>query len=162
MPVKINSSSGSVTLEAENTSGDKTITLISQTSKVGFAEIGIACSDETTALDTDTTQKAMLLIPRAMTLTEVKVSVTTAPAGSSLNIDVNYHATAPGSVSTIFTNSSPDEPSIAAAGYCDTRVMTGTDVTSLAANGFVTVDLDQKGSSTAGAGLKVWLLGYWT
>ena len=50
--------------------------------------ISIACSDETTDLTTGTA-KATFRMPFAMTLTAVRASVTTAPTGSTLIVDIN-------------------------------------------------------------------------
>ncbi len=50
--------------------------------------IQLACSDETTALTTGTA-KMSFGMPHGMTLTEVRASVTTAPTGSVLTVDIN-------------------------------------------------------------------------
>jgi hypothetical protein len=49
--------------------------------------IQLACSDETTALTTGTA-KMTFRMPHGMTLSEVRCSVTTAPTGSVLTVDM--------------------------------------------------------------------------
>tara|TARA_Y100000590_G_scaffold20422_1_gene23824 strand:- start:121 stop:609 length:489 start_codon:yes stop_codon:yes gene_type:complete len=162
MPVKIHSDSGSVTLQAEDVSGNSTATLVNVPAKIGHAEICIACSDETTALSGLDT-KATFLIPRAMTLVEVKASLTAHTSGD-VTVDVNYHATDPSSAATIFSGSG-SQPTITGSNLFDSSgtgsVFSGSSSTySLAEDGFVTIDLDAAG--TGAKGLKVWLLGYWS
>lgn len=114
------------------------------------AEIGIACSDETTALTTGTA-KVTFRMPYAMTLTAVRLSVTTAPTGSALIVNIKEAGT------TIFST----KPQIDAA--ATTSVGSGTAAvisdSALADNAVITIDIDQIGSTVAGAGLKVWLIG---
>ena len=153
MPVKIHSDSGSVTLQAEDVSGNSTATLVNVPAKIGHAEICIACSDETTALTTGAA-KATFRVPRAMTLTEVRASVTTAPAGSALTVDVNDGGTS--IFSTLLTIDAGEKTSTTAA---TPAVLSDT---ALADDAEITVDVDAVGSSTNGAGLKVWLMGYWS
>ena len=50
--------------------------------------IGVACSDETTDLATGT-GVVTFRMPFAMTLTAVRASVTTAPTGSTVIVDIN-------------------------------------------------------------------------
>ena len=126
------------------------------------AEIGIACSDETTQLTTGDA-KAAFLVPRAMTITEVKYSLNTISASGDTDIDIRYQSdstTGPDTGSTIFNGTT----SIVAGNYVDEfsgAVFTGS-ATSFACseNSFLTVDIDDVG--TGDTGLKVWLLGYWT
>ena len=125
------------------------------------AEIGIACSDETTAITTGNTaadtQKASILIPRAMTVTEVKCNLYK-KADDDVTIDVNYHASAPEDAARMLN---------AALTMADTDLTATTSTFAssatfflLAEDSFVTVDVDDAG--TTAFGLKVWLLGYWT
>ena len=113
--------------------------------------IGIACSDETTALTTGTA-KATFRMPHAMTLTSVRASVGTAPAGSTIIVDINEGG------STIMTT---NKLSIDAGEKTSTTAATAAGITdtSLADDAEITIDIDQVGSTTAGAGLKVWLIG---
>ena len=119
--------------------------------------IAIACSDETTALTTGTA-KVTFHMPYAFTLTNVKAGVTTAPVGSTLVVDINEAG------STIFgTNKLSIDASEKTSATAATAVsMSGGAGPALAADALMTVDIDQVGSSTAGAGLKVYLIGYQT
>lgn len=82
----------------------------------------------------------------------VRASVGTAPAGSSLTVDVNKNGT------TIFTTQS-NRPSILAAGNTSGRI-TNHNVTTLEAGSYLTIDVDQIGSTTAGSDLVVQVLCY--
>jgi hypothetical protein len=112
--------------------------------------LGIACSDETTALTTGGA-KATFRMPYAMTLTEVRASVTTAPTGSPLTVDINESGTTILSTKlTIDATEKTSETAATAAVISDS---------SLADDAEITIDIDQIGSTVAGAGLKVWLIG---
>ena len=110
----------------------------------------VACSDETTALTTGNA-KATLRMPYAFTLTAVRASVTTAPVGSTLTVDINEAGST--ILSTKITIDASEKTSTTAA---TPPVISDT---SLADDAQMTVDIDQVGSSTAGAGLKVTLIG---
>jgi hypothetical protein len=113
--------------------------------------LGIACSDETTALTTGTA-KATFRMPFAMTVTDVRATVTTAPTGASLlTVDVNDSGTT--ILSTKLTFDASEKTTTTAA---TPRVISDT---ALADDAEITVDIDQVGSTVAGAGLKVWLVG---
>jgi hypothetical protein len=111
----------------------------------------IAISDETTDLTTGTA-KVTFRMPFAMTLTDIKSSVTTAPVGSSLTIDVNEGGT------SIMTTNKLD---ILTTATIDDGTAVLTD-TALAADAVITIDIDTIGSTTAGAGAKVTFIGYRT
>lgn len=114
--------------------------------------IGIACSDETTALTTGTA-KATFRMPFAFTLTEVRATVTTAPTGATLlTVDINESGTSV--ISTKLTFDAGEKTTVTAA----TRAVISDSA--LADDAEITVDIDQVGSTIAGAGLKVWLIGY--
>ena len=113
----------------------------------------IACSDETTAL-TVGTGKVEFRMPFAFTLTRVKASATTAPVGSTLIVDINEAGTTILSTKlTLDAGEKTSDTAAAAAVISDA---------SLANDSIITIDVDQIGSSTAGAGLKVYLEGYRT
>ena len=97
--------------------------------------ISIACSDETTDLTTGTA-KATFRMPFAMTLTAVRASVTTAPTGSTLIVDINE------SGSTIMTT---NKLSIDATEKTSTTAATAPGITdsALADDAEITVDIDQ-------------------
>jgi hypothetical protein len=84
--------------------------------------------------------------PRAATVTNVAVMVSTAPTGASVIVDVNKNGT------TMFTTQA-NRPTIAASGTADNTSV--PDVTSISANDYITVDVDQIGSTVAGANLSV-------
>jgi len=79
---------------------------------------------------------------KAATVTNVWASVATAPTGASVIFDVNKNGT------TIFSTQG-NRPTIAISGFVD--VTSTPDVTAVAAGDYVTVDVDQVGSTIAGA-----------
>ena len=113
----------------------------------------ISLSDETTDLTTGT-GKASFNMPFAMTLTGVKATVNTAPAGSTITVDINEAG------STILST----KLTIDASELTSTSAATAAVISdaSLANDALITFDIDQIGSSTAGKGLKVTLYGYRT
>jgi hypothetical protein len=116
--------------------------------------ICIAVSDETTAL-TAGTAKATFRMPYAFTLTDVRASVTTAPTGGTLlAVDVNESGTT--ILSTKLTFDASEKTTTTAA---TPRVISDS---SLADDAEMTVDIDAIGSTIAGAGLKVYLIGHRT
>lgn len=110
----------------------------------------IACSDETTALTTGTA-KVTFRMPYAFTVTAVRASVTTAPTGSTLNVDINEGGVS--ILSTVLTIDATEKTSTTAA---TPAVISDS---ALADNAEITIDIDQVGSTVAGAGLKVYLIG---
>lgn len=114
-------------------------------------EIGLACSDETTDLTTGTA-KATFRMPFAMNITEVRASVTTAPTGANIIVDINDGGT---SIMTT-TKLSIDAGEKTSTTAATAPVLTDT---ALADAAEITVDIDQIGSTVAGTGLKVWIIG---
>lgn len=114
----------------------------------------IAISDETTALTTGTA-KLTYYMPFAMTLTDIHACVTTAPTGATLIIDVNDGGTSIMTTNKLVIDVSENDTTTAAT------APTLTD-TALAAGAAITFDIDQVGSTVAGAGAKVTLIGYLT
>ena len=110
----------------------------------------IACSDETTAL-TAGTAKVTFRMPYAFTLSAVRASVTTAPTGSVLTVDINESGTT--ILSTKLTIDASEKTSTTAA---TPAVISDS---SLADDAEMTIDIDGVGSTIAGAGLKVYLIG---
>jgi hypothetical protein len=82
---------------------------------------------------------------RTLTISKVRSSATTSPTGSTLIVDVNLGGT------TIFTTQA-NRPAIAISGTTATGV---PDVTSWADGTYLTVDVDQVGSTIAGSNLTV-------
>jgi hypothetical protein len=114
----------------------------------------IACSDENTALTTGT-DKVSFRMPYAFTLNAGAAGITAscnqAPTGAILTVDVNEAAST--ILSTKLTIDISETTSTSAA---TPPVISDT---SLAANAEITIDIDQIGSTNAGTGLKVTLIG---
>jgi len=111
----------------------------------------VACSDETTALTTGTA-KVTFRSPCAFTLTGVRASVTTAPTGATLlTVDINQNGTSV--ISTKLTFDASEKTTLTAA---TPAVISNRDI---ANDAELTIDIDAVGSTVAGAGLKVTLLG---
>lgn len=116
----------------------------------GVQSIIIACSDEGTALTTGAA-KVTFRMPYAFTLTAVRASVTTAPTGSVLTVDINEAGTS--ILSTKLTIDATEKTSTTAA---TPAVISDS---ALADDAEITIDIDTVGSTVAGAGLKVTLIG---
>ena len=112
--------------------------------------ISIAVSDEETDLAVGTSNVTFRM-PYAMTLTEVRASLNRAPGGSTLIVDINETA------STILST----KLSIDIGEKTSTTAATAAVIsdTALADDAEITIDIDQIGSSDAGKGLKVTLIG---
>ncbi len=78
------------------------------------------------------------------TVVDVRAAVDAAPAGASIVLDLKKNG------ATTFTTSG-NKPTIAAGGTTSTTTL--PDVTSVAPGDLLTVDVDQVGSTTAGADL---------
>jgi len=115
--------------------------------------IAIACGDETTATAA-ATAVVTFHMPYAFTLTGVKAGVTTAPVGSVLTVDINEAGT------TILSTKITIDASEKTSGTAATAAVISD--TALADNALMTIDVDGVGSGTAGAGLKVYLIGHVT
>lgn len=124
-----------------------------QVQNVAKVVLPIAASDETTAL-TAGTAKVTFRMPFAMTLTGVRSSVTTAPTGSVLTVDINE------SSATILST----KLTIDASAKTSTTAATAAVISdaNLADDAEITIDIDGVGSTVAGAGLKIYLIGYVT
>ena len=97
-------------------------------------------------LTTGNDKAPTILAPCTLTIVKVKVVVKTAPTGSSIIVDANKNGT------TIFTTQA-NRPEIAIG---ETTDDSGTpDVTSLSEGDKITIDIDQIGSTVAGADLTV-------
>ena len=114
----------------------------------------IACSDETTAL-TAATGKAEFQMPYAFTVTDVMMTLTTAGTGASLvTVDINDGGT------TIFTTRLTTDASEKTSRTAATPFVITSAPKTLANNAVVTIDVDVIGNTIAGAGLKVYIIGY--
>lgn len=113
-------------------------------------ELGIAASDESTAITTGT-GKVTFRMPCAMTVTAVRSSLSTAQtSGSIFTVDINEAGTT--ILSTKLTIDNTEKTSTTAA---TAPVISDA---ALADDAEITVDVDQVGDGTA-KGLKVWLIG---
>jgi len=111
----------------------------------------IGASDETTALTTGTA-KTTFRIPWTGTITGVRASVTTAPTDAVLTVDINKTGT--GTIlSTKITIDSTEKTSVTAA---TAPVISTAGVTD---DDEYTIDIDTVGSTIAGTGLKVTIIG---
>lgn len=124
--------------------------IVTATASAPVTAIPIACSDEASALTTGTA-KVTFRMPFAFTLTGVRASVTTAPTGSVLTVDINEGGTS--ILSTKLTIDAGEKTSTTAA---TPAVISDT---ALADDAEITIDIDTVGSTVAGAGLKVHLIG---
>ncbi|MFW6272165.1 MAG: hypothetical protein ACOC2U_00080 [bacterium] len=106
----------------------------------------VAISDEETDLITGT-GKITFRMPFAATLTGLRASVTTAPTGSNLVIDVNESGS-----SVLSTKLSIDDGETTSTTAATSYVISDS---ALADDAEITIDIDQVGSSTAGTGAKV-------
>lgn len=110
----------------------------------------IACSDETTAITTGTA-KVTFRMPYPFTLSAVRASVTAAPTGSTIIIDINESGS-----SILSTKLSIDASEKTSTTAASAAVISDS---SLADDAEMTIDFDQVGSTIAGAGVKVTLIG---
>ena len=108
--------------------------------------IVIPVGDEGTAL-TAGTNKVRFRMPFAATLLAVRANVNTAPTGSTLIVDVNEAGT-----SVLGTKLSIDASETSSTTAASAATITDT---SLADDAEISIDIDQIGSTVAGAGLKV-------
>ena len=117
---------------------------------VANAYIVVPCSNETTPL-TAGPAKATFRMPFAMNLTEVRASVNTAPTDSTLIVDINESGSS--ILSTKLSIDATEKTSVTA------DVPAVISDASLADDAEIIIDLDQVGSTVAGAGLDVTFIG---
>lgn len=136
---------------ADFTSYGRTLLAASNQSVLKPTEsIIIAASDETTALTTGVA-KVTFRMPYAFTLSAVRASVTTAPTGAVLTVDINE-----GGVSILSTKLTIDATEKTSTTAATPAVISDS---SLADDAEMTIDIDTVGSTIAGAGLKIVLIG---
>jgi hypothetical protein len=141
----------SSTIDFTYNDGANTITAAVIASAVKPTEsLIVACSDETTAI-TAGTSKVTFRMPYAFTLSAVRASVTTAPTGSTILIDINESGTTVLSTKLMIDASEKTSTTAATAAVISDA--------SLADDSEITIDFDQVGSTIAGAGVKVYLIG---
>ena len=108
-----------------------------------------ACSDETTDLTTGI--KSTWRVPFAFTVQSVRASVTTAPTGADITVDILQNGVS--ILTTNITIDATEKTSISAA----VQPVVGT--TALTNDAEITINLTVIGSTIAGAGLKVSIIG---
>lgn len=112
------------------------------------ASIGVAVSDETTAITTGTA-KVTFRMPHAMTVSAVRASVNTVSSSGVVTVDINEGGTT--ILSTKLNIDASEKTSLTAA---TPPVISDA---ALADDGEITIDIDAAG--TGAKGLKVWLIG---
>lgn len=111
----------------------------------------VALSDMTSDLSVGT-NKASFRMPYDFYVTEVRAAVATAPVGSKVTVDINESGTS--ILSTKLSIDAGEKTSVTA------EVPAVLSYNLLAEDAEITFDIDGVGSTTAGAGLTVTLLGY--
>jgi len=138
-------------LEGEDDTGSFQATLQSVLNAARLPEsLIVAASDETSDLETGTA-KVTFRMPYAFTLTAVRASVTTAPTGAALQVDINE-----GGVSILSTKLTIDATEKTSTTAATPAVISDS---ALADDAEVTIDIDTVGSTITGAGLKIYLIG---
>jgi hypothetical protein len=94
--------------------------------------------------------KARFYAPQSLTVSNVRVSVGTAPTGSSVIVDVLKNG------STIFTTSG-NRPTILAGTFLDSSSVPDVAQATLVTNDYLVISIVQVGSSVAGSDLTVQL-----
>ena len=107
----------------------------------------------TGSLVTGTSIAPIIIIPNNLTIIKAYAAVKTAPTGASILIDINIGGT------SIWASTPANRLTIAAGATSGTQ--TSFDTTSLTDGGLLTVDLDQVGSTIAGADITIELKCEW-
>lgn len=113
-------------------------------------ELGFAVSDEDTALVAGTA-KLTFRMPYGMNLTEVRSNLKTAPTGQKVIVDINQNG-----VSILSTKLSIDIGELTSTTASISSVILNNV---LVDDAEIVIDIDQIGSTIAGSGLKLWLIG---
>lgn len=111
----------------------------------------IVPSDEATAI-TAGTNKYRIRAPYRFKLTEARMSVNTAPTGAALLVDVNVETVSVFSTNKLRIDVSErtSETSSAPPVIANPKILKDAEIS---------IDFDQVGSTVAGAGVKIWLIG---
>ncbi len=94
-----------------------------------------------------------IVFPRACTIQKVSARVGTAPTGASILIDINKYGTDEVADGSIFSGKT--RITLAAGDYEDSRTDLNTTYSDLADDEYLTVDIDQVGSTVPGADLSI-------
>jgi hypothetical protein len=114
--------------------------------------IAIAVGDETTVIVTGTSEVTFRM-PAAFTLTEVRASLSTAASAGTFTVDINESGST--ILSTKLTIDATEKTSETAA------IAAVISDSALADDAEITIDIDDAGSASDAAGLKVYLIGTW-
>jgi len=149
-----------------DTSFKKTGTTLATVESLRTEHILIACSDESTSL-TASVRKVTFRMPYAFTLTDVRLGCNVAPTGAAITVDISDDGT------SIFDDGTNNgvRPTIAATAYTSVGGVAhafaqggaaATATVALGDDSQMTIDVDVIGSTIAGTGLKVTLIGHKT
>lgn len=113
--------------------------------------LGFAVSDESTDISVDTGMTFRM--PLAFSVEDIRASVTSAPSGSSIIVDITKNGTSIFTVgSTLSIDSGEETSSTSASPY-------ELSTASIAADDEIVIDVTQVGSVDAGTGLKIYFIG---
>jgi hypothetical protein len=145
------STNAGVVTEQDKTSINSNFTeLYGKTTTAAPVVLCYTVGDETTNITTGTA-KLTVRAPFAFTLTDLRASVNTAPVGATILLDVNE-----GGTTVISTKVMIDAAELTSVTATTPYVISDA---AIADDASITVDIDQVGSSTAGKGVKLCLLG---
>lgn len=113
--------------------------------------LGFAVSDESTDISVNTGMTFRM--PLAFSVEDIRASVTSAPSGSSIIVDITKNGTSIFTVgSTLSIDSGEETSSTSASPY-------ELSTASIAADDEIVIDVTQVGSVDAGTGLKIYFIG---
>jgi len=139
--------------DADDSDNLKTVTTQAIADLRKTESIIIACSDETSDLEV-ADDVVNFRMPYAFTLTAVRASVSTAPTGAGITVDIEEAGST--ILSTLLTIDATEKTSTTAA---TPAVISDS---ALADDAEISINIDVIGSTLTGAGLKVALIGYQT
>ncbi len=94
-----------------------------------------------------------IVVTRNCTITKVSIRVGTAPTGASLIVDINKYGTDEVADGSIFNGVT--RPTITSGNYENNVTLFSATYSDMAAGEYLTVDIDQVGSTVAGADLTI-------
>lgn len=150
LDVNVMATSQATPAEITSQGDDALITVEFANENYMFEDLGYAFGSETDDMTTGSA-KVSFHMPFAMTLTDVIVDVVTAPTGSTAIFDLNEAG-----ASVLSTKISIDISEKTSGTAATPPVISDS---ALAVNALMTVDIDQIGSTIAGAGPKIYLIG---